>query len=137
MFPNRNRPTSVGALIIASDPLGGALVGAAVELAGYSIVFPPEDQAPGEVLRALRPTHLLIDCDAPEARDETLLGNALMLGARLWLFGSTDALEPFADVATRHRMGMLMLPRDVARLAALLATGATGSTRRPPRPTAR
>lgn len=137
MLPNRYRPATAGVLVLASDPLAGALVGAAVELAGYAVVFPAEGQGPGDALRALRPTHLLIECIAPAARDETLLGNALMLGTRIALFGTASALAPFADLATRHTMGMLQFPRDAERLAVLLATGATGSILRPPRPTAR
>lgn len=123
------------ALIVSADPLAAALVGAAAELAGLVALFPVESTSPREALRALRATHLLIDCEDAAAADETLLGNALMLGVRLFFFGADHAHASLDHLRSRYRVTPLVFPRDVERLPALLVTGGSESTHRPPRPT--
>jgi hypothetical protein len=134
---NRYRPTHARALILSPDPLVGALLGAAAELSGYEPVYPTEEEAPRDTLRETRPEHLLLDCEHPAAADETLLGNAMMIGARISLFGTDIGIAALAPMVERYQLRAVVLPREVARLPEILATAASESIPRPPQSTAR
>lgn len=107
--------------IVCADPLLAALLGGAVELAGFRATFSRPDETEYEALRRVRPAAVLIDCEHPASSDDTLLGRALMTGARLFLFGRAEAVEALRPVATRYRIEVLTLPDDVSRLPQLLA----------------
>jgi hypothetical protein len=124
-------------LILSPDPLIGALLGAAAELSGYEAVFPPEAEPPRDVLRETRPAHVLLDCEDPAAYDETLLGNAMMIGARISLFGTEIGIAALAPIVERYQLRPIVLPRDADRLPGLLATAASESIPHPPQSTAR
>jgi hypothetical protein len=133
---NQYRPTLARALILSPDPTAAALLGAMVELGGLEPVFPSGAETPRDALRATRTSLLLIDCDHPAARDDTLLGNAMMIGARTFLVGSEDSIGALAEIAGRYGLQPLVIPRDVGRLPGLFFTEATESSRRPPQSTA-
>ena len=137
MSANRYRPTHARALILSPDPLVGALFGAAAELGGYEVVFPPEGELPRDALRGTRPAQLLIDCEDPAAYDETLLGNAMMIGARISLFGTESGIAALAPIVERYQLRLIVLPRDAGRLHELVATAASESIRHRPRSTVR
>src|SRR5438067_13841363 len=90
VHPNVNKPRysrrAAAALILSPDPLGGALVGAAAELAGFRAAFTLPKETLRIALSRLKASHVLIDCDDSAARDESALGPALMTGARLLFF---------------------------------------------------
>jgi DNA-binding response OmpR family regulator len=107
-------------LIIATDPLAGALLGAGVELAGYTPTFPREGEGAREALRRARPCAVLVDCDSDDACGETFFGPAMMTGASVAIFTSSRsrrALEPIAD---EYGVRVFGLPIDFAELKALL-----------------
>jgi hypothetical protein len=133
---NQYRPTLARALILSPDPVVGALLGAMVELGGLEPVFPSTSETPRDTLRATRTAVLLIDCDHPGAQDDTLLGNAMMIGARTFLVGTAESIAALAESAGRYELRTLVMPRDAGRLPGLLFTEGTESTRRPPQSTA-
>jgi hypothetical protein len=130
------RPTVARALILSPDPLASALLGVAVEVAGYEPVFPLTTETPRDALRATRPALLLVDSQDPAVYDDTLLGNAMMIGARIFLFGTDSGIAALATVAERYRLRSLVVPRDARRLPDLLLTEASESSPHPPRTTA-
>jgi hypothetical protein len=111
-------------LILSPDPLAGALLGAAVEVAGFRAEFARPDEALRASLARVKPSHVLIDCDDQNARDESALGRALMTGARLFFFGTARKTNDLAAVASRYQARVVALPDDIDRLHDIL-------TRRP------
>jgi hypothetical protein len=134
---NVYRPTVTGALILSPDPLAGALIGAAVELLGLSPAFPHPAEGAAAALRRNRVTHVLIDCSDACVTDESVLGPAMMTGARLFLFGTDGALHVRHPAVARYQLRLISIPADLDRLAEILAIPASESTRRRRRPTAR
>jgi hypothetical protein len=114
------RPTTAAALIVSPDPLGGALVAAAVEMVGVRPIFLRAGERPREAIRRGRPAYVLIDCGDESASDEAVLGPAMMTGARVFLFGDANSTQRMRHVAVRFRLGTIVLPQDVDRLAAIL-----------------
>jgi hypothetical protein len=123
------RPSSTTALILSPDPLAGALVAAAVEVAGIRPVFARDGESPRESLRRLRPMFLLLDCDDPAIHDEALLGPAMMAGARLFLFGTEQRTTALHQLVAHYQFGVIVFPRDAESLREIL-TGESESTRR-------
>lgn len=114
-------------MVLSPDALGAALVGALAELLGLRPVFATSETA-GALLRRERPTYLLIDCTHERATDESLIGPALMMGARVILFGDARSTHALRPVAIRMRLGLVVLPRDTDDLLAILS-GLKGGSR--------
>jgi len=112
--------TSSEILIVSTDPLSGALIGAAVELAGYSPVFPHERESARDALRRTKPCAVLVDCDAEEACSESFFGPAMMMGASIAVFTSTRSLRALEPVAKEFGVRTFDLPIDFASLKSLL-----------------
>ena len=115
------RPTPAAALIVSPDPMGGALVGAAVELGGLVVTFPYEGEGARDALRRIRPTVVLIDCADPSALDDAFIGPAMMTGARVCFFGDNLTAQRLRHVAIRLHVAVLDLPRDADQLTRLPA----------------
>jgi hypothetical protein len=117
---NRYRPTPATALILSHDPLAAALLGAAVELSGCSIAFAAAGEILSQSFRRVRPAFLLVDAGDDDACAAELLGPALMTGTRTILFGGAATVGVRRDLATRFQLDVLVMPRDLHRLGALL-----------------
>lgn len=100
--------------------MAGALFGAAVEIAGIRVEFPRAAESARDAARRVRPAYVLLDCDDPGATDEALLGPAMMIGARVFLFGDAKRTHMLQPVAIRYHLGVIVLPRDVEHLATIL-----------------
>ena len=98
------------ALILSTDALLAALLGAAVETLGLTPAFPTNGEPPRQALARLRPRLVLVDCEHEEACASEVLGPARMLDARVVLFGSADSAERRRDLARRHGVELLTLP---------------------------
>lgn len=109
------RPTPPTALILSSDPLGGALLAASAELAGLVPTFPAPAETARDALRRTRPVLVIAEREFV-ARDETCLGPALMQGARLVFVARNAHAETIGDLAKRYRGAALVLPRDLERI---------------------
>jgi hypothetical protein len=111
-------------LILSTDALAAALLGAAVELAGHQPHFPKDHEPARVALRRVRPRLVVVDCDHADACTEEFVGPALMTGTRLLLFDSRRHGDRGVDVARRLGLDVVHLPEDhdvfVRRLRELL-----------------
>jgi DNA-binding NtrC family response regulator len=117
---NQYSRRAVAALILSPDPLGAALLAAAVELAGFRAEFAVDGEAAGDAVRRVKPRLVMLDARDPSVGDERLLGPALMIGAWVYLFGTGEALRNLEVAAARHGADLLRLPEDIDRLPELL-----------------
>lgn len=97
-------------LILATDPLAAALLGAAAELAGQLPYFPAPDESPRDALRRVRPTLALVDCDHADACNEEFAGPAVMTGTRLLLFRSRHTTHDASALAERLGITIVEMP---------------------------
>jgi len=107
--------------IVSADPLLAALIGAAVELVGYRAAFPRDGESDIDAIRRTRAVAVLLDIAHPSAGDQTLLGRALMTGARIIVFGSSDALRHAAPFLAHYQLAQLPMPEGIDSLAEVLA----------------
>jgi hypothetical protein len=99
-------------LILSSDPLAAALLGAAVELAGHVPSFPQSGEGDRAALLRHRPRVVLLDCDHGEACAEELIGPALMTGARVQLFSTRRSKRDATALANRLGLTLVRLPME-------------------------
>ena len=97
-------------LVLSTDALAAALVGALVESEGYHAAFARRAEPPREALRRVRPRLVLADCDCPEACGPELIGPARMIGAGVVLFGRPQLGAYVRDCADLYGVGALVLP---------------------------
>ena len=103
-------------LILSTDAVAAALVGALVETLGYLIRFyhPPED--PDAALKRERPSVAMIDCDDPTVMKDEVFGHARMRGISVVMFGSADALRRVRQLALEHALDTLIMPVSLESL---------------------
>lgn len=107
-------------LIISSDPLAAALLGAAVELAEHMPHFVrPDERARAGLLR-VRPRLVLIDCDHVEACSDEFVGPAIMTGARVILFRSNRSVADQTEFGGRLGLRILNMPTEHESITAVL-----------------
>jgi DNA-binding NtrC family response regulator len=99
-------------LIISSDPLAAALLGAAVELSGHMPHFVRADERARAALLRVRPRLVLIDCDHTEACSDEFVGPAIMTGARVILFRSNRSAADHGDFSDRLGLRILNMPTE-------------------------
>jgi len=107
-------------LVFSSDPLAAALLGAAIELAGYSPLFPQGSEAAREALLRVRPRLTVIDCDHAEACTEAFIGPALMTGSRVLLFRSRRTENDATEMAERLGLQIVDMPTRHETLTQIL-----------------
>lgn len=107
-------------LILSTDPLAAALLGAAVELAGHAPVFAAPAEGARSALLRLRPHVVLIDCDHDDACSDAFVGPALMVGARVHFLRSPRSRRDVGDTARRLGISVIDLPAAHDTLASLL-----------------
>jgi hypothetical protein len=107
-------------LVLSADPLTAALLGAAVELAGYSPRFPLPDESARTALLRVRPRLVLVDCDHEEACTDEFVGPALMTGSRVLLFRSRRTKRDVREFAERLELLVLDIPTEHESLTQLL-----------------
>src|SRR3954452_24748204 len=107
-------------LIFSSDPLAAALIGAAIELAEHTPLFPQDDESARNALRRVRPRLVVIDCDHEEACDDGFIGPALMTGSQVLLFRSRRTQRDIGDLGARLGVKTVEMPVEHATLTELL-----------------
>ena len=107
-------------LVISSDPLAAALLGAAIELAGHAPRFPQSDESPRGALLRVRPRLVVIDCDHEDACSEAFVGPALMTGSQVMLFRSPRTRRDVGEMADRLGLRMVEMPQEHDSLTAVL-----------------
>jgi DNA-binding NtrC family response regulator len=103
-------------LILSSDAVAAALLGALVETLGYLVRFyhPPED--PDVALKRDRPSVAMVDCDDPTLMRDELFGHARMRGISVVMFGTREALDKVRRLATEHALDTLIMPATLDTL---------------------
>jgi DNA-binding NtrC family response regulator len=104
-------------LIFSADPLGAALLAAAVELADHTPRFPQAGESARAALRRVRPRIALVDCDHEDACTEAFIGPAVMTGARVLLFRSPRTRREAGELAGRLGVEVIEMPVDHEALA--------------------
>lgn len=112
--------TRQAVLILSSDALAAALLGAAVELAGHAPHFAQTDEPPRAALLRIRPRLTVIDCDHGEACSDEFVGPAIMTGARVVLFRSHRSKRDISEFASRLELRVVDMPVDHETLTRLL-----------------
>jgi hypothetical protein len=107
-------------LILSSDPLAAALLGAAVELAGHIPHFKRNDESSRAVLLRVRPRLALIDCDHEESCSDEFVGPAIMTGARILLFRSARTTRDMHEFADRLSLRIVDMPAEHLQLTSIL-----------------
>jgi hypothetical protein len=108
------------ALVVSTDALLAALLGAAVETLGYAAAFPAAGESARLALGRLRPALVLVDCADDDACADGVLGPATMLGARLVLLGDAASTARRRALAARHEAVLLALPASWDEIAAAI-----------------
>jgi len=109
-------------LVFTTDPLAGALLGAAAELAGYEPVFPRDRERPRDALLRTRPSIALVDCDHEGACTEEFFGPAMMMSAGVAIFSSSRSRRTLDPIAAEFSVTTFSLPIDFDEFATLLAS---------------
>ena len=107
-------------LIISSDPLSAALLGAAVELAELVPNFPQVAEGARPALLRVRPQLVIVDCDHDEACSDAFVGPAIMTGARVMLLRSRRSTTDRAELAKRLGLTVVEMPLEHETLGRLL-----------------
>jgi hypothetical protein len=107
-----SRPSQPPVLVFSTDPFAAALIGAAVELAGASPVFPSPVEQPRDALLRLRPAMVFIDCDDDRACAENFLGPVMMTGANVVVFRSRRSRRDVVQLVNRLGVRTISLPED-------------------------
>ena len=107
-------------LVISSDPLAAALLGAAIELAGHAPLFPHGDEVMRDALLRVRPRLIVIDCDHAEACSDAFIGPALMTGSRVLLFRSRRTQRDASELAGRLGLQVVDMPTKHETLTQVL-----------------
>jgi hypothetical protein len=107
-------------LVLSSDPLAAALLGAAIELAGHAPRFPQSDEPPRSALLRVRPRLVVIDCDHEEGCSEAFVGPALMTGSQVVLFRSRRTRRDVSEMANRLGLRTVEMPGEHESLTTLL-----------------
>jgi hypothetical protein len=115
------------ALIVARDPMTGALLGSLVEVSGFQPLFPAPSEGVDDAIRRHRPAVVLVDCDAGD--EERCIEPVGTYGGAVVLFSPSRAAAEVGSIAARHGLRHFTLPiswLDFRRLLREVATGAAG-----------
>jgi hypothetical protein len=107
-------------LVLSSDPLAAALVGAAIELSGHAPRFSQSEESARAALLRVRPKLVVVDCDHEEACAEAFIGPALMMGSRVMLFRSRRTRRDVSELATRLGLRVVEMPIEHDSLSGVL-----------------
>ena len=113
-------PRSARVLVLSSDPLAAALLGAAIELAGFAPHFPHSNESARVALLRARPRLVVIDCDHEEGCSDAFIGPALMTGSRVLLFRSRRTRRDAGELSTRLGLSVAEMPLDHDTFSRLL-----------------
>jgi hypothetical protein len=108
-------------LVIATDPMLAALVGALVELTQLRAAFLEPDERPEDALARVKPlVAILVDAQTDDAASDLFLARARRRGIRVLMFGPVAAVARREAWARRTGVPVFRLPEGVAALQAAL-----------------
>ena len=97
-------------LILASEEVISALLGAMVELEGHVPAFPAHDERPLAALARVRPSLLLLDCEHDVAWDDDAMRRITEGGTRTLLFSAMRSQREVETIASRYALPAFVLP---------------------------
>jgi DNA-binding NtrC family response regulator len=103
-------------LILSTDVVAAALVGALVETLGYMVRFFTPPETPDDALRRTRPAVAMIDCKDPTLVNTELLGRARMRGISVLVFGTATAIRQVQELVTEQELTTIIMPASLAEL---------------------
>jgi hypothetical protein len=112
--------SSNAVLVLSSDPLAAALLGAAIELEGHSAEYPQADETPRAALMRVRPHWVVVDCDHEDGCSEAFIGPAMMTGSQVVLFRSRRTKRDVSEMAERLGVRTVEMPDEHESLTSLL-----------------
>ena len=104
-------------LILSSDAVAAALLGALIETLGYSVKFARPPERYEDSIRRVRPKVCLVDSADSAMHDDGFLGRAAMRGISVVVFGSPEALGRVRAMAQAHALETILVPPDTVTLA--------------------
>jgi DNA-binding NtrC family response regulator len=107
-------------LILSSDAVAAALLGALIETLGYSVKFARPPERFEDSVRRVRPRVCLVDSMEPGIHGDGFLGRAAMRGISVVIFGSAEALNRVRALALEHAIDTILVPPDTGTLAATI-----------------
>ena len=107
-------------LVLSKDPLAAALIGAAIELAGFAPRFSHSDEPARAALLRVRPRLVVVDCDHEDACSDGFIGPAIMTGSRVLLFRSRRTRRDVSELTTRLGVQVMEMPMEHEPLTRLL-----------------
>jgi DNA-binding NtrC family response regulator len=103
-------------LILSTDSVAAALIGALVETLGYLVTFFTAPDSPDDVMRRVRPAVALVDCADPTLMNAELLGRATMRGISVVIFGVPDTIRRVQDLVHTYGLATLIMPASMDML---------------------
>jgi DNA-binding NtrC family response regulator len=103
-------------LILSSDAVAAALLGALVETLGYLVRFFHPPEGPDAAFRRGKPSVAMVDCDDPTVMTDETLGHARMRGISVVMFGTAHALRRVRQLALDHELETLIMPASLQGL---------------------
>jgi CheY-like chemotaxis protein len=113
-------------LVMSTDPVAAALVGALVETLGYDVRFSRAGEHPTQTLGRERPDVAFLDGGDQLMIAEEVLGHAVMRNIRVVVFGDRAALERIRTLAHKHRLPMLIVPASLDEIGEVLEAAMEG-----------
>lgn len=107
-------------LILSSDAVAAALLGALIETLGYQVKFGRPPERVEDSVRRVRPKICLVDGSDQSIYSDGFLGRAAMRGISVVIFGSAEALDRVRVLTREHPVDMVLVPPDTATLSATL-----------------
>ena len=108
-------------LIISTDPVVAALLGAWAELARYRPVFDQGGETPQVAVERHRPALLLVDIEHRDGASDEFLARQREAGRPVVLYGSGRTRDDVRARAERHGLEWLVLPTERGAFADALA----------------
>ena len=96
-------------MVLANEEVISALLGAMVELDGYSPLFPAADEQPLTAICRHRPDLLLLDCEHELAWDSHAM-RTILPTTRILLFSALRSQREVEPIAARYGIPAFVLP---------------------------
>ena len=97
-------------MVLANEEVIAALLGAMVELDGYSPLFPAADEQPLTAISRHRPDLVLVDCEHELAWDAHAMHCILPTRTRVLLFSAMRSQREVDQIAARYGVSAFVLP---------------------------
>ena len=123
--PLGSAPSQPTILVLSTDAVAAALLGALIESLELQPLFPQPGESARDALRRVRPSVALGDCELDEVCSTAFIGPARMLGTRVVLYGGPGSAAKLRAVGAAHSLPTILLPDEAARIADELLAAAT------------